>query len=229
MFKKTGIWIYFISDVKGEEIVGTFNKKELRKTNLEFRIEKVIKRKGIKVYDKWKGKNSYFNSWIDKKDRVQMIQYFPEPKSLGKRVKVELVATGVGTSKFTKKADLANSKSNVDKWDNDKLKNILTNLSNLKKKIDKLDIDKLLPVPVDLSKLRDVVKNNFVEKDVYNAKIKNTEDKIPDVTNLPTKSTLNTKINEVKGKIPVLLTLLQMLLVMLKQMGLQVKYLIVVT
>ena len=69
-----------------------------------------------------------------KKDRVQMIQYFPEPKSLGKRVKVELVATGVGTSKFTKKVDLANSKSNVDKLDNDKLKNILTNLSNLKKK-----------------------------------------------------------------------------------------------
>ena len=128
-----------------------------------------------------------------------------------------------------KKVDLANSKSNVDKLDNDKLKNILTNLSNLKKKLDKLDIDKLLPAPVDLSKLRDVVKNNVVEKDVYNAKIKNTEDKIPDVTNIATKSTLNTKINEVKGKIPVLLTLLQMLLVMLKQMGLQVKYLILVT
>ena len=63
-----------------------------------------------------------------------MIQYFPEPKSLGKRVKVESVATGVGTSKFTKKVDLANSKSNVDKLDNDKLKNILTNLCNLKKK-----------------------------------------------------------------------------------------------
>ena len=128
-----------------------------------------------------------------------------------------------------KKVDLANSKSNVDKLDNDKLKNILTNLSNLKKKLDKLDIDKLLPAPVDLSKLRDVVKNNVVEKDVYNAKIKNTEDKIPDVTNIATKSTLNTKTNEVKGKIPVLLTLLQMLLVMLKQMGLQVKYLILVT
>ena len=52
MFKKTGIWIYFISDLKGEEIVGTFNIKELRKTNLEFRIEKVIKRKGVKVYGK---------------------------------------------------------------------------------------------------------------------------------------------------------------------------------
>ena len=52
MFKKTGIWIYFISDLKGEEIVGTFNKKELRKTNLEFRIEKLIKRKGVKVYGK---------------------------------------------------------------------------------------------------------------------------------------------------------------------------------
>ena len=76
MFKKTVLWIYFISDLKGEEIVGTFNEKELRKTNLEFRIEKVIKRKGVKVYGKWKDKNSCFNSWIDKKDRVQWFNIF---------------------------------------------------------------------------------------------------------------------------------------------------------
>ena len=33
--------------------------------------------------------------------------------------------TGVDTSKFTKKVDLANLKSNVDKLDIDKLKNVL--------------------------------------------------------------------------------------------------------
>ena len=33
----------------------------------EFRIEKVIKRKGDKLYVKWKGDNSSFNSWINKK------------------------------------------------------------------------------------------------------------------------------------------------------------------
>ena len=32
---------------------------------------------------------------------------------------------------------------------------------------------------------------------ILNAKIKNNEDKIPDITNLATKTILNTKINEV--------------------------------
>ena len=53
----------------------------------------------------------------------------------------------------------------------------------MKSKVDKLDVDKLVPVPVDLSKLSGVVKNDVVKKDVYNAKIKNIVDKIPDVTN----------------------------------------------
>ena len=72
-------------------------------------------------------------------------------------------------------------------------------LSNLKSKVDKLDVDKLVPLPVDLSKLGDVVKNDVVKKDVYNAKIKNIEDKIPDITNLANTTALNAKINEVKN------------------------------
>ena len=71
----------------------------------------------------------------------------------------------------------------------------------MKSKVDKLDVDKLAPVPVEMSKLRDVAKNNVVKKDGYNAKIKNIEDKIPDITNLATNVTLNGKINEVKNKI----------------------------
>ena len=51
--------------------------------------------------------------------------------------------------KFAKKVDLANLKSNVNKFDFDKLKNVPTNLSNLKSKVDKLDIDKLVPAPAD--------------------------------------------------------------------------------
>ena len=62
------------------------------------------------------------------------------------------------------------------------MKNIPTNLSNLKSKVDKLDVHKLVPVPVDLSKLSNVVKNYVVEKYAYNAKIKNIEDKTPDLT-----------------------------------------------
>ena len=72
----------------------------------------------------------------------------------------------------------------------------------MKSKADKLDFDKLSTVPVDLSKVSDVVKNEFVKIDVYNAKIKIIEDKIPDISNLATNTTLNAKINEVKREIP---------------------------
>ena len=65
----------------------------------------------------------------------------------------------------------------------------------MKSKVDKFDVDKLIAVPVDLTKLSDVVKNGVVKKDIYNAKIKNIEDKIPHITNLATKTTLNGKIN----------------------------------
>ena len=51
--KNTVPWTYVVSDLNGEEIVGTLYKKELRKTNQkEFRVEKVIKRKGDKLYIK---------------------------------------------------------------------------------------------------------------------------------------------------------------------------------
>ena len=82
-----------------------------------------------------------------------------------------------------KKVDLANLKSNVDKLDIDKLKNVLTNSNNLKSKVDKLDVDKLVYVLVDLSKLTDELKKDVVKEHVYNAKIRNIEDKILDITN----------------------------------------------
>ena len=134
-----------------------------------------------------------------------MSDCFPEPKPSRGRMEVELGlsnygttadlknATGVGISKFAKKAVLANLKSDVDNLDIDKLKNVPSNLNNLKSKVDKLDVDKLAPVSVDLSELSDLVKNDVGKKDVYIAKIKNIEDKIPDITNLATNTTLKTK------------------------------------
>ena len=69
--KNTVPWTYVINDLNGEKIIGTFYEKELQKTNQkEFRIEKVLKRKGDKLYVKWKGYDNSFNSWIDKKDLV---------------------------------------------------------------------------------------------------------------------------------------------------------------
>ena len=52
-----------------------------------------------------------------------------------------------------------------------------------------------MAVPADLSKLSDLAKSDVVKKDVYNANIKNIEDKVLDVTNLPTNIPLNAKTN----------------------------------
>ena len=51
---------------------------------------------------------------------------------------------GVDTSIFAKKVDVANFRSNADKLDIDKLKNVTTNLTNLKNKVDKSDVEKYL-------------------------------------------------------------------------------------
>ena len=45
-------------------------------------------------------------------------------------------------------------------------------------------------------------KNDIVKKDVYNAKIKDIENKIPDITNLASNTTLNAKVNVVKNEVP---------------------------
>ena len=68
--KNTVPWTYVINDLNDEEITGSFYEKELQKTSQkEFRIEKVLKRKGDKLYVKWKG-YILFNSRIDKKDLI---------------------------------------------------------------------------------------------------------------------------------------------------------------
>ena len=79
----------------------------------ELRIKKVIKRKGFKLYIKWTGCDHSSNSWIDKKKKIQMGEYFLKPKIFWGNRKVELDlfnhatkavlknARGVDTSKFT--------------------------------------------------------------------------------------------------------------------------------
>ena len=64
-------WTYVISDLTVEKIAGTFQAKELQKKNQkEFRVEKIITRRGKKLYVKWKGYDNSFNIWIDEKDLV---------------------------------------------------------------------------------------------------------------------------------------------------------------
>ena len=138
-----------------------------------------------------------------------MSEYFLEPESFGRRVNVKLgfstyakKTESVDISKFAKKVDLANLRSDVHKLIIDELKNVPSNLTNLNSKVDKLGVDNLVSVPVDLSKLSDTVKNDVVKNIVYNAKMKNIENKTPDITNLTTETTLNSKINEVEVEIP---------------------------
>ena len=198
-----------ISDLNGAELTGSFYEKELEKISQEkFRIGKVLKRKGDKLYAKLKGYDNSFNSWIDKKRLcIKTSQYFPKPfRSFRENINVK-----VDLSNYTMKTDLKNV-THVD-TSNFALK---TNSASLKTEVDKLDIDKLASVPVDLSKLNDVVKN-VVKKAVYDKitakvndidtskfvlktkyQIDKTEKKIPGVTNFVKK----TKLTELENKIP---------------------------
>ena len=66
-------WTYVISDLDGEEMLEHFSKKNCKKKKKnqnEFKIEKVIKRKGDKLYLTWKGYHNSFNSWVDKKNYI---------------------------------------------------------------------------------------------------------------------------------------------------------------
>ena len=74
-----------------------------------------------------------------------------------------------------------------------------SNLANLKTEVDKLDIDKLIPVPNDLARLSNVVKNDVVQKTVYDklvAKVNNI-----DITGFVLKSTYDTDKSDLEKKI----------------------------
>ena len=125
-----------------------------------------------------------------------MSQYFPKPfRNFGRNINVK-----VGLSNYAAKADI----KNVTHVDTSTF--ALKNLASLKTEVDKLDIDKLVPVPVDMSKLSDwIVKNDVVKKPIYDRLVENvnkidtsgfvlkakyqtdkaeSENKIPDVTDL---------------------------------------------
>ena len=150
----------------------------------------------------------HFIIGLIKKTLYKMSQYFQKPyEPFGRNINVDL-------SNYATKDDIKNI-THVD-TSNFAIK---TNLANLKTEVDKLDIDKLVPVPTDLTKLSNVVKNDvvkkthysklvtkvhnidtsgLVKKTDYNTKITEIKDKIPDISNLATKTALTT----VENKIP---------------------------
>ena len=122
---------------------------------------------------------------------IKLSQYFPKPyEPFGEDINVK-----VDLSNYATKAEIKNI-SHVDTLSFA----LKINVANLKTEVDKSNIDKLVPIPVDLNKLseNDVVKNDVVKKTDYNTKITEIENKIPDISNLATKTTLNT----VEKKIP---------------------------
>ena len=60
--KDTVPWTYIII----RNFWNVLQKRIAKNKSKEFRVEEVIKRKGDKLYVKWKGYDSYFNSWIGK-------------------------------------------------------------------------------------------------------------------------------------------------------------------
>ena len=179
--KNTVPWTYVINDLNDEEIIGTFYEKELQKINQEeFRIEKVIKGKGNKIYVKWKGYNNSFNSWIDKsklssenvKRYYKMSTYYPPYKSSSNNIKVELDLTNYAT-----KTDLENIiHVDVSSFASK------TNLAAFKIEVDKIDADKLKTTPFDLDRLSNLVKNDVVKKTDYNTKVTSIEAQIAGLT-----------------------------------------------
>ena len=208
--KNTIPWTYVIDDLNGEEIIGTFYEKELKKTNQgEFRIEKEIRQKGNKLYVKWKGYDNAFNSWIDKKKNYKMSQNLPPYNNSRKNIKVELDLSNYATKDDVKNITHVDVSSYATK----------TNLAALKTEVDKIDIDKLKTMPDDLAKLSNVVKNEVVKKtdftsdnyvtrtkfstdtNSFDDKIDKVEKKIPDVSELATRRNVTALVNNLNNKI----------------------------
>ena len=64
---------YKLTDLKGEEIKGTFYEPELQKTEQQiYRIEKVIEKEKGRSLVKWKGYSDEFNSWVDNKELIDL-------------------------------------------------------------------------------------------------------------------------------------------------------------
>jgi len=64
---------YKIADYNGEEIQGSFYEQELQKTTQEiYRIEKITRKRGKKLFVKWLGYPESFNSWVDNETLIDL-------------------------------------------------------------------------------------------------------------------------------------------------------------
>ena len=143
-----------------------------------------------------------------------MSQYIPPYNNSSENIKVELDLSNYATKKDIKDITHVDTCSYA----------LKTNLAALKTEVDNIDTEKLKTVPSDLAKLSNVVKNDLVKKTEYNTlknkvnaidtsgfvtrtkfttdtnslddKIDKIEKKIPDISELATKSTVTRLITE---------------------------------
>ena len=138
-----------------------------------------------------------------------MSTYYPPYKSSSSNIKVELHLTNYATKTDLKNITHVDVSSYASK----------TNLGALKTEVDKIDVDKLKTVPDDLAKLTNVVKNetvkktdfstdDYVKKTKFSAdtnalhdKIDKVENKIPDVSELATKSIVTILVKDLNDRI----------------------------
>ena len=136
-------------------------------------------------------------------------KYFPPYESASNNIKVQLDLTNYTTKDDVKNITHVDVSSYATK----------TNLAALKTEVDKIDTDKLKTVPDDLAKLTNVVKNETVKKADFSAddyvkktkfsadtnalhdKIDKVDKKIPDVSNLATKSSVIVLIRDLDDRI----------------------------
>ena len=75
--KTSNVHYYYLKDLNGNKIDGTFYQEELLKTNMKendlYIIEKIIKKFGNKYLVKWKGYDNSFNSYVNENDIVKYV------------------------------------------------------------------------------------------------------------------------------------------------------------
>ena len=138
-------------------------------------------------------------------------QYFPPYGSSSNNIKVELDLSNYATKDDVKNITHVDVSNYATK----------TNLAALKTEVDKIDTDKLRTVPDGLAKLSNVVKNDVVKKIDFSAddyakktkftadtnalddKIDTVENKIPNVGDLATRSSVTTLIKNLDDGIDI--------------------------
>ena len=138
-----------------------------------------------------------------------MSTYYPPCKNNSNNIKVELDLANYATKDDGKNITHVDVSSYASK----------TNLAALKSEVDKTDTNKLKTVPEDLPKLSNVVKNDVVKKtdfsfddyvkknkfsadtNAFDDKIDKVDKKIPDVSNLATKSSVTILVRDLDDRI----------------------------